>query len=200
MRRPVSRLAVLGGLAILGFNGVSCGVRETPEEAVVASFQRFVAAVAAAEGDDAADEVSADTLELFQEVVDRSLEEDGLRGASAAMRLAVYAARESWSESTRRGMDGEDLFAAMIDEGWVSPYTGGELAFEILELDGVEATIAVGAPNRTRRPRLKYVEDADGWRLDLTASRRDADRIANDIFRYGGSVNELETVRAILGS
>ena len=200
MRRSISRLAALGGLAALCFSDLSCGARETPEEAVVSSFRRFVEAVAAADGGDAADEVSAETLELFQEVVDRSLEEDGLRGASSAMRLAIYAARETWSAASRRGMDGEDLFAAMIDEGWVSPYSDGELAFEIMELDDLGATIAVGEPNRARRPLLQYVNDADGWRLDLGANRRDADRIANDIFRYGGSVNEVETVRSILGS
>lgn len=196
---PAGRLCGLGiavlavALAVLP----GCGAKETPEEAVASSFRRFVEALADGDGNDAADELSYDTLDLFQEALDRAVEDD-LSGASPSMRLAVHAARVTWTESQLRDMDGRELCEDMVEQKWVAPYTDKELVFQVIEVDGDEATLAIGAPEEPRRPRLQAVEENGAWKLDLAASRRDADGIAGDVFRYGAA-SEEETVRMILG-
>jgi len=176
----------------------ACGTPESPEEAIASSFLRFLDALAQEDGGDAADEVSRGTLDWFQEVADRAVEDDGLSGARPAMRFAVHAARMTWQERRLARMDGEALLAAMVDEGWVHRYLDGELAFEVVVVEDYDARIALGASNQPKRQQLAFVLEDTRWKLDLAAHEREADALADQAFRWAGG-GEKDAVAMVLG-
>ena len=201
-RRPGPGAAALTLVAFgaVSSGALSCGGAELPpEEAVRATVARFLEAVADEDGGDAADEVSWATRDLFHEFRDLawSASREELRAASPATRIAVLASRYRFSRKLR-GMDGRELFAAAVSDGWLTPFFDGDVEVRAVELDGERARIQVARVGAVQTGVLQLLYEERHWRLDLAASMREADAYAQEGIRYTGAPDE-EAMQFLLG-
>lgn len=163
---------------------------------VRASFQRYVAALAARDGLAAVTLVTPTSLAHQERLRDLALRAPRaeVQALPMADRLMVLRLRHEFTAAELRPLSGADLLRIAVDEAWNSPKP-----LQVLTIAGVEEgrDTAIASVTRAGEPvplRLVFHQDPNGWRLDLVELARvsDAPLAATLTFRAGRAKVDLD--------
>ena len=145
--------------------------------AVRDAFARYVAALAARDGVEAARLVTAGSLAREEALRDLALTAPPATVAAlpTADRLAVLRLRHEFTAEELEPLHGEDLVRIAAEEAWTSPRPLSALTVTGIAEDGDTATLEVERGGEPVPVRLVLRREQDAWKLDLVALARGSD-------------------------
>lgn len=145
--------------------------------AVREAFARYVAALAARDGVEAARLVTAGSLAREEALRDLALTAPPATVAAlpTADRLAVLRLRHEFTVEELGPLHGEDLVRVAAEEAWTSPRPLSALTVTGVAEDGDTATLEVERGGEPVPVRLVLRREQESWKLDLVALARGSD-------------------------
>ena len=154
--------------------------------AVREAFARYVAALAARDGVEAARLVTAGSLAREEALRDLALTAPPATVAALPMadRLAVLRLRHEFTAEELEPLHGEDLVRIAAEEAWTSPRPLSALTVTGVAEDGDTATLEVERGGEPVPVRLVLRREQDAWKLDLVALARGSDAALTETLAF----------------
>lgn len=183
-----------------------CGCQEAPQavqdlQAIRSMFREFRTAVVQRSGNEAAQFVSAETVERYQQFRDWALsaEENALAERSLFEQVEILKLRQLSSRDQLESASGREVIALLIDAGQLStPFIhDGTLADPVFQ-DG-RCYVQVFDSSGPAKEKLTFFEEEQGWKIDLPSM----EFVTESIYRRIMEVQNLsasQTVEAVLRS
>ena len=161
-------------------------------QAVRAAFEAYRRALMDEDGDAAADRVTAETLEDFQQYRDWALtaREGGVRALSLSERMQVLLLRHRIQPEALERMDGRAAFVHAVDHGWVGKSGVVRIELHDITLRGARAMAVVGVDGTPSSERMHFRKQGGRWRVHLGPVMEAADRVLEQLAAQRGMTED----------
>jgi len=138
-------------------------------DAVKEAFLSYKAAILSGDGTAAADLVTRSSRDFYRKAADHALTLDktGLERLHVLDRLTVMQLRHEMSRAQLESMDGRQIVAYAVDQGWIGRDSAASLQVGTFAVDGDNATAPVISNGQETPLLLHFAREDGGWRLDL---------------------------------
>jgi len=168
------------------------------EDGILACFHGYREGVGSSSGAAVAALVSSRTHELFGSLRDIAVmgDRETIAGLPIYNKIQALALRASFPVAELEAMSGEEVFAAVVDRGWIDGSMLNQIELTEIEGDTVTAVARVVEGGETTDQGISFVREEERWRVDLFEALGDSDRFEKtDMIRAGMMEDEFVLMR-----